>query len=98
MPSKTYAPAVAEPEIVRVLVSGGEVRGRINNATVREVIAILVARDYTDGQIAYVVNRPRRSVARTRSAMGLSAAVPRHAPTNNRYLPVDAPTRPREMR
>lgn len=86
----------SDPYVVDLLISGAPVVGRVSNADTREVIRILVGRGYTDGQIAHVVGRPRRSVQRTRSAMGIGAAVPRHAPTNNRHLIVDAPTRPRE--
>lgn len=88
---------VADPYIVDALVRGEEVHGRPNNADAREVICALAERGYTDGQIAHVLGRQRRSVMRTRNALGVPPAIPRHV-GNGRYLPVDAPTRPRDLR
>lgn len=87
----------ADPLIVDTLIRGGEVAGRVANADADEVIRILAERGFTDGQIAHVLGRWRRSVSRRRDQLGIEPAVPRHAPTNNRYLIVIAPTRPREM-
>lgn len=60
-----------------------------------EAIRRLHRREYSDGQMAYVLRRPRRSIMRTRIALGLPPVIPRHGPAAPLH---PYPTRPRSLR
>lgn len=95
MPRK-YIPVSADPIVIERATRGEVIRQRVNKIEAIEIIRRLARQQYHDGQIAHILNRPRRSVQRTRDVHGIPPGVSRRY--GSRTLPVDAPTRPRELR
>lgn len=79
--------------VVDTLVSGQEVRGHILSPDAWEATRQLARLGYSDGQIAIVVKRTRRQVSRIRNAFDIPAPL---AGGGHSYLPVKAPSLPRE--
>ena len=65
--------AVADDVVVGQVVSGQPVAGVIDTGSVREIVRILAAAGFSDGQIAYRIGCTRRTVGRHRAALGIVA-------------------------
>jgi hypothetical protein len=63
--------------LVERIIRGEHHPGRVRLAESVEVVRRMAARGYSDGQIAYRLGRPVRSVLRTRARHGIPAALPR---------------------
>lgn len=66
---------VDESAVIR-LVRGERIRAQAIDY--REAVRVLAGRGYHDGQIAHLLGRPRRSIQRTRGAMGVQPVIGRH--------------------
>lgn len=59
--------------VVGQVVNGHPVAGVIGTGSVREIVRILAAAGFSDGQIAYRIGCTRRTVGRHRAALGIVA-------------------------
>jgi len=89
-----YVKLQPDPAAVQRLIAGDRVSARMPDY--REAVRVLAERKLTDGQIAHLLRRSRRSIERTRNALGIPPALPRWRGTTP--IVHGIPTRPRDMR
>ena len=70
---KSILDASFDHVVVGQVVSGQPVRGVIGTGSIREIVRILAAAGFSDGQIAYRVGCTRRTVGRHRTVLGIEA-------------------------